>query len=127
MTPAPVTSPPAEVVLPNLRWALFQTAFAMALVTVYILAPASQTALHRAAIVATIGSLCGIVVTSTYRYEIRGAQLVATEIHRVRQTVDLTRLASVTAPGRRSRPGPGRCSAGSAGWSCGTSEATCCG
>jgi hypothetical protein len=101
MTPAPVTSPPAEVVLPNLRWALFQTAFAVALVTVYILAPASQTALHRAAIVATIGSLCGIVVTSTYRYEIRGAQLVATEIHRVRQTVDLTRLASVTAPGRR--------------------------
>jgi hypothetical protein len=50
--------------------------------------------------VTTIGLFFGIVVTSTYRYEIRGAQLVATEMHRVRQTVDLTRLASVTAPGR---------------------------
>jgi hypothetical protein len=101
MTPTPVTSPPAEVVLPNLRLAMIETAFAVALVTVYFLAPASQTVLHRAAIVGTAGLFFGIVVTSTYRYEIRGTQLVATEMHRVRQTVDLTRLASVTAPGRR--------------------------
>ena len=115
------------MVLPNLRLALFETAFAVALVAVYFLAPASQTALHRAAIVATIGLFFGIVVTSTYRYEIRGTQLVATEMHRTRQTVDLTRLASVTAPGAGSRSGRGRCSAGCAGLSCGTSRATCCG
>jgi hypothetical protein len=101
MTPTPVTSPPAGVVLPNLRLAMIETAFAVALVTVYFLAPASQTALHRAAIVGTAGLFFGIVVTSTFRYEIRGAQLVATEMHRTRQTVDLSRLASVTAPGRR--------------------------
>ena len=101
MTPAPVTSPPAGVVLPNLRLALAETALAVALVITYFLAPASQTALHRVAIVGTVGLFFGIVLTSTYRYEIRGTQLVATEMHRTRQTVDLTRLASVTAPGRR--------------------------
>ena len=101
MTPAPVTSPPAGVALPNLRLALLETALAVALVAVYLLAPASQTALHRAAIVGAVALFLGIVVTSTYRYEIRGTQLVATEMHRIRQTVDLTRLASVTAPDRR--------------------------
>ena len=101
MTPAPVTSAPAEVILPNLRLALSQTALAVALVAVYFVAPASQTALHHAAIVTTILLFLSIVFTSTYRYEIRGTQLVATERHRVRQTVDLTRLASVTAPDRR--------------------------
>ena len=124
MTPA---AAPAEVALPNLRLALRETALAAALVTVYFLAPASQTALHRAAIVAAVVLFFGIVVTSTYRYEIRGTQLVATEMHRIRRTVDLTRLASVTAPGRREPFWPGRCSAGCAGWSCGTSRATCCG
>jgi hypothetical protein len=101
MTPAPATSPSAGVALPNLRLALRETALAVAFVTVYFLVPASQTALHRAAIVGAIGLFFGIVVTSTYRYEIRGTQLVATEMHRIRQTVDLTRLASVTAPDRR--------------------------
>ena len=101
MTPAPVTSPSAVVALPNLRLALAETALAVAFVAVYLLAPASQTALHRAAIVGAVALFLGIVVTSTYRYEIRGTQLVATEMHRIRQTVDLTRLASVTAPGRR--------------------------
>ena len=101
MTPAPGISPSAGVVLPNLRLALTETALAVAFVAVFLLAPASQTALHRVAIAGTVGLFLGIVVTSTYRYEIRGAQLVATEMHRVRQTVDLTRLASVTAPDRR--------------------------
>ena len=101
MTPTPVTSPPAGVVLPNLRLAMFETAFAVALVTVYFLARRGpdRTASRRDR--GHCRMFFGIVVTSTYRYEIRGTQLVATEMHRTRQTVGLTRLASVTAPGRR--------------------------
>ena len=101
MTPAPVTSPPAEVVLPNLRWSLFEAVLAVAMGTAFFLIPADWIVLHGAAGGAAIGSLCGLFVTSTFRYRIRGGQLVATEMHRVRQTVDLTRLASVTAPDRR--------------------------
>jgi hypothetical protein len=101
MTPAPVTSAPAEVVLPNLRWSLFEAVLAVAMGIAFFLIPADWIVLHGAAGGAAIGSLCGLFVTSTFRYRIRGGQLVTTEMHRVRQTVDLTRLASVTAPDRR--------------------------
>lgn len=101
MTPAPVNSPPAEVVLPNLRWSLFEAVLAVAMGIAFFMIPADWIVLHGAAGGALIGSLCGLFVTSTFRYRIRGGQLVATEMHRIRQSVDLTRLASVTAPGRR--------------------------
>ena len=92
---------PAEVVLPNLRWALFEAVLAIALGIAFFLIPADWIVLHGAAGGGAIGSLCGLFVTSTFRYEIRRGQLTATEMHRTRQSVDLTRLARVTAPGRR--------------------------
>jgi hypothetical protein len=92
---------PAEAVLPNLRWALFEAVLAVAMWIAFFLIPADWTVLHGAAGGAAIGSLCGLVVTSTFRYVIRGGQLAVTEMHRTRQSVDLTRLTSVTAPGRR--------------------------
>ncbi|HEV8221780.1 MAG TPA: hypothetical protein VGQ05_16030 [Streptosporangiaceae bacterium] len=101
----PSTTPhdpaPADVVLPNLRWALIEAVLAVALGIAFFLIPADWTLLHGATGGATIGSLCGLFVTSTFRYEIRGGRLAATEMHRTRQTVDLTRLASVTAPDRQ--------------------------
>jgi hypothetical protein len=63
--------------------------------------PGHWASIHRIAGVAAFVLLCGLVVTSTFRYEIRAGQLAVTEMDRVRQTVDLTRLASVTAPSGR--------------------------
>jgi hypothetical protein len=95
---------PPGVVLPNLRWALAEAALVVALGTAFFVlptAPGHWASIHRIASIAAFGLLIGAVITSTFRYEVRAGQLAVTEMHRVRQTVDLTRLASVTAPSRR--------------------------
>ena len=100
MTPAPVTSPPAEIVLRRLGSVLYCAVLAAVLIPLFFWIPMAHGTLKGMAGGGAIGALLAGIMVARFRYQIGAGRLTATQLYSRRQSVDLTRLASVSAPDR---------------------------
>jgi len=89
-----------EVVLRRLRYVIYDVVLAAVLVPLFFRIPLAHSLLKAMAGGAAAGALSGGVMAARFRYRIRSGQLTATQLYGMRQSVDLTRLTSFSAPGR---------------------------
>ena len=89
-----------EIVLRRLHSLLYSVVLAVVFVPLFFWVPAVHDTLKSMAGGAAIGALLSGVLVARFRYQIGSGQLTATQLYSRRQSVDLTRLTSVTAPER---------------------------
>jgi len=89
-----------EIVLRRLRSVLYCAVLAAVLIPLYFWIPMAHGTLKGMAGGGAIGALLGGILVARFRYQVGSGQLTATQLYSRRQSVDLTRLTSVSAPGR---------------------------
>ena len=99
-TPGTASSGGPEIVLRRLRSVLYCAVLAAVLIPLYFWIPMAHGTLKGMAGGGAIGALLGGVLVARFRCRIRSGQLTSTQLYSGRQSVDLTRLTSVSAPGR---------------------------
>ncbi|HEX6855626.1 MAG TPA: hypothetical protein VF204_10045 [Streptosporangiaceae bacterium] len=97
-------SPPGTasgpIVLRRPRSVLYCAVLAAVLIPLFFWIPMAHGTLKGMAGGGAIGALLGGILVARFRYQIGSGQLTVTQLYSRRQSVDLTRLASVSAPGR---------------------------
>lgn len=96
---SPVPHTP-EVVLRRLRYVIYDLVLAAVLVPLFFRIPMTHGTLKAMAGGGGVGALLGGILAARFRYRIRPGQLTARQLYNRRQSVDLTRLTSVSAPDR---------------------------
>jgi hypothetical protein len=89
-----------EVVLRRLRYVIYDAVLAAVLVPLFFRIPMTHGTLKAMAGGGAVGALLGGILAARFRYRIRPGQLTARQLYNRRQSVDLTRLTSVSAPER---------------------------
>jgi len=89
-----------EIVLRRLHSVLYSVVLAAIAVPLFLWIPATHGTLKGAAGGAIVGALISGVMAVRFRYQISSGQLTATQLYSKRESVDLTQLTSVIAPGR---------------------------
>ena len=100
MTQASPVPHKQEVVLRRLRYVIYDVVLAAVLIPLFFWFPMAHGTLKGMAGGGAIGALLGGILVARFRYQIGSGQLTATQLYSRRQSVDLTRLTSVSAPGR---------------------------
>ena len=100
MTQASPVPDKQEVVLRRLRYVIYDVVLAAVLVPLFFRIPMTHGTLKAMAGGGALGALLGGILAARFRYWIRPGQLTARQLYNRRQSVDLTRLTSVSAPDR---------------------------
>lgn len=96
-TAGPATRGP-EIVLRRLRWVLYEAVLAAVMVSLFFQIPGTHSTLRAMAGGGALGALTAGILVARFRYQIRSGQLTVTQLYSSRQSIDLTRLTSVSAP-----------------------------
>jgi hypothetical protein len=89
-----------EIVLRRLRAVLYSAVLAAVLSPLYFWIPMAHGTLKGMAGGAAVGALLGGSQVARLRYQVTSGQLTVRQLYSRRQSVDLTRLTSVSAPSR---------------------------
>ena len=89
-----------EVVLRRLRYVIYDVVLAAVLIPLFFTIPMTHGTLKAAVGGGALGALLGSILAARFRYQIGPGQLSARQLYNRRQSVDLTRLISVSAPDR---------------------------
>jgi hypothetical protein len=94
----PATRVP-EIVLRRLHWVVYDAVLAAVLISLFFEIPMTHGTLKGMAGAGAVGALIGGIMTAGFRCRIGPGMLTVTELY-MRQSVDLNRLTSVSAPDR---------------------------
>jgi len=89
-----------EVVLRRLRYVIYDVVLAAVLIPLFFSIPMTHGTLKAGVGGGALGALLGSILAARFRYQIGPGQLTARQLYNRRQSVDLTRLISVSAPDR---------------------------